>query len=228
MTLNPRSALAACSQKAAPVECFEELSCALCVNSECEVYVSVCTSVPEVFLTPLCVVCQWLIQCWMGVRWTLTRSHAKNSILVCWVRTSTEIGFLKGKVDFPYHWQSRRSHQWYFNCIPSSCLHILLSNMSKFVPKWFQCIFLFSYGTEYLKEGCVAQTFIRVRSLTAWNWYNDSNLLWHQKLNFLKWCSPFFHTFGGNIKTVRGINHCCGTVEKILSTLDYFCFDYIV
>lgn len=91
-----------------------------------------------------------------------------------------------------YHFQSRRSHQWYFNCIPSSCLHSLLPNMSKFVPKWFQTIFSFSSGTKYFKGRCVAQTYIRVRSLTVWNWYSDSNLFWHQKLDFLKWYSSFF------------------------------------
>lgn len=54
MILVPRSALASCSQKAAPTECFEGLSCALSVNSECEVYVTVSASVPEVFDSPLC------------------------------------------------------------------------------------------------------------------------------------------------------------------------------
>lgn len=132
--------------------------------------------------------------------------------------------FFEGKSRFPVPLPEPCSHQWYFNCIPSSCLHILLSNMPKFVPKWFQCIFFFSNETEYLKGGYIAQTFIRVRSLTVWNWCNDSNLLWHQKLNFLKWYRAFFHTFGGNSKTTRGINHCYGTVEKIFVNFRLFLF----
>lgn len=101
MISDPRLALAALSQKTASMECFEKLSCALSVSSVCEVCVALFASIPEVFLTPLCVVCQWLIRCWMGSGGPLTRSYAKNSISFCWVRLSTRIGFLKGKVYFP-------------------------------------------------------------------------------------------------------------------------------
>lgn len=39
--------------------------------------------------------------------WTPPRSQAKYPISFCWVRLSTGIGFLKGKVYFPYHCQSQ-------------------------------------------------------------------------------------------------------------------------
>lgn len=94
------------SQKAAPALPWGAQLCLVC-----ELRVSVCIALSafilEVFLTPLV----QPVSGWSGAEWgssgPLPRSQAKNFMSFCWMRLSTGIGFLKGKVYFSYHCQSQ-------------------------------------------------------------------------------------------------------------------------
>lgn len=54
MISDPRSALETCSQKIAPTECLEDLSCAWSVNLACEVWVDLCFRSRSISASPLC------------------------------------------------------------------------------------------------------------------------------------------------------------------------------